>query len=170
MERYTLAWDQKRRDPSAVPIAAYILDTDMGSRVWTQGVIPIAILGSIGTEWDAEIEFDAEVYFNGGASLMNLEPRVLNFSTLTQRMLPVGYDLFAGSGEAERAGFSVTLANEDALLSQMLAEEYVLNKIGRLLLGYVGLDICDYVLKYRGRVVRWTLSGNRQLTIEHLEP
>jgi len=165
----TLAFDQKRLDPNAVPVVAYLLKTPMGTRIWTQGVIPSAIAQNWGTWYDAEVPFDAEAYFDGGLDALEILPRIIGLDPLAQRSVPVGTDLLVALGEGERAGFAVTLANPDGALSNLLAEEYVLGAEGRVMIGYLGLDIADYIEKYRGKVDRWTIEGMRQVRLEHLE-
>lgn len=169
MDPTTLAFDQQRLDPNAIPIVAYLLETSMGPRIWTRGVIPSAIANTEGAYYDAEVPFDADVYFDGGIAALEVLPRVVDFSPLAQRTVPIGTDLLIAMGEAERASFSVSLVNDDSKLSQMLAEEYVLNRLGKVLVGYIGLAITDYIEKYRGRVQRWRIQGTRRVVLEHLE-
>jgi len=169
MEQTTLAFDQARLNPSAVPVVAYVLETPMGTRLWTRGVIPSIVLGVTGVYYDAEVEYDADVYFDGGPNLMELLPRVLEFGSIAKYTALFGSEIIAGIGEGERASFRVSLANEDGKISQFLAEEFVLGQTGRVLVGFLGLDLTDYVEKYRGQVQRWTITGLRQVAFDHLE-
>ena len=169
MEQTTLAFDQARTNPSAAPVVAYVLETPMGSRVWTHGVIPETVLGVTGTYFDADVEYDADVYFDGGDAPMELLPRVLEFGPIAKYTAPFGSEILAGIGEGERASFRVSLANEDGKISQFLAEEFVLGQTGRVLLGFLGLPLTDYIEKYRGQVQRWTITGLRQVSLDHLE-
>lgn len=169
MEQTTVAFDQARLNPSAVPVVAYVLSTPMGARLWTKGVIPSTLQAMTGTYFDAEVLFDADIYFDGGTGMMELLPRVLDFGAIAKYTAPFGSEIVSGIGEGERASFRVTVANEDGKISQFLAEEFVLGQMGRVLLGFLGLDLSDYVEKYRGQVQRWTITGLRQVSFDHLE-
>jgi len=169
MEITTLAFDQARLNPGSVPVVAYVLQTPMGSRLWTQGVIPPTLQAMTGTYFDAEILYDADAYFDGGTGMMELLPRILDFGSIAKYTAPFGSEIIAGIGEGERASFRVSVANEDGKISQFLAEEFVLGQTGRVLMGFLGLDLTDYVEKYRGQVQRWTITGLRQVAFDHLE-
>ena len=167
MEYMSPAFDDKRRDPEAVPVAVYMLLLDMGGRIYTAGDVPTTLL-SEGAYFDASVDFDSDVYFDGGVSAVEIAARVVSFGEVSERSLPIGTEMLQSFGESERSAFELTLSNEDGALSPMLADEILLGRTGMLLLGYVGLGLSDYLEKYRGAVETWTLDGST-LTLTHLE-
>lgn len=169
MLQTTLAFELARQRPDALPVVAYVLETDLGSRLYTSGAIPGALSNADGAPFDAETYLDGDVgYFDAGQTFLEVLPRVVEWGAIDQRTVPLGTELLVALGNAERAGFSVRLGDGGNTLAAMLATEYVHRRIGRVLVGFAGLEIGEYIEPYRGRVTRWTLDAS-SLLIEHLE-
>lgn len=159
MDTTTLNWDSKRAaNEPLLPLV--ILELDMGDRV-IGAVMPPEDSVNFGEAFDADVDFDAEVYFLGGGSAIERSARLLSVDEIGESSQPSQADVLGAVGQAELPVIALELDNGDKAMSTLVGQEYLLNKPVREFVTFAGLGIDDALEKARGRIVRWSLTGRR---------
>lgn len=85
---------------------------------------------------------------------------VARFGTLRESLSPIGDDLISGLKQDEVGSLSLRLNERDDLLARLEAGQGLLWSLGRIMLGFNGLQTPEFADRFQGRVVSYQL--NRQ--------
>ena len=157
MEPRTAAFFAKQqRNRNVVP--QIILRTGLGDRYW--GFVNPAINDPIGTVLDSsqlfitQTEFTAEPILERAARLVSLDP-------LAESNQPLDQDVLGSWGQGQRSVLAYEAHNDDHRMTQMVGQEYILNKNTYLMVGFPNMG-WDYAQqRYKGTVTRVILTKNK---------
>jgi hypothetical protein len=149
------------------PILLFHLSNPHGVRVYSS-MTPDESLAGVESVKRADGTFSAEgeIYAGfGTANIIAVEPRIIDWGEIRESLITYEESLEASWGMAERTQYTIKLDNSDAAISKIASTENLLNAIGELKIGFPGLANNDYMLRFKGRVISFSMDHN-SVTLE----
>lgn len=162
MENIRSNWltEQMRRS-SLLPMVRLALP--MADRLWSFVALDTNAL--VGGYFDADVDYDAEVYFDPGGVYYERSARLLSIDGIEQGVRTFDSAVLGSWGQSERPSIHLTVDNGDGEMSRMIGQEYVLNQSMTTYLTFPSLSASDALSKSVGAVQRWLLTS-KQLQLE----
>ena len=159
----SIEWEAKRRENATlIPLA--VIRTPMGDYFFAPVHSGYDLI-SLGIDYDADVSFDAEEYFDGGAPILERRGRLLSLRGLEERAVSDEADFLASFAQSERPSLSLELENDDGKMSEVAGREYLLGRTCEVYWLFPGLLAAQSPRKFSGKIARWELS-KRALRIE----
>ena len=138
-------------------IPQVVLRSGLGDRVW--GFIHPGINDPIGTVLNSsEVFFDQTQLTD--EPVLERAPRLTALAPLEESNQPLDQDVLGSWGQGQRSILAFEAHNDDQAMTQMVGQEYVLNKDVFLFVGFPNLN-WDYAQqRYKGTVNRIILRKN----------
>lgn len=141
-----------------------VLRTPMGDRVMgiTAPNIGQALSGGY---FDADIDYDADRFFDADGVVLEESDRLLGLSGLSSSLRAVDGAILGSYTSAERGTVTAELHNGDKAMSAVVGQEYVLRQTLTAYATFPGLNVLEAMTKRSARVTRWVLT-KRSLVVE----
>ena len=139
-------------------LAQVVLRSGFGDRVW--GFINPDVNDPIGTVLSStEVEFTQSELTT--EPVLERAPRLVTLEPLTESNQPLDQDVLGSWGQGQRSVLNFEAHNDDGAMTDMVGEEYILNKDVYLFIGFPGLPWDYSQQRYKGTVNRIILTKNK---------
>ena len=166
---YSLSQDfhRARRDRNQAPVVLFCLSNAFGARLYSD-----RHPGQAFADRMASVIADGRRKADGGAKagdgslpLLERGARVLSFGRLRETLAPLKNEILASLKQEEAGSLSLVLSNsgpkDGRPFSRLEARENLLGAMGELSVGYSEVAPQDFMSRFRGRVVSYTLEAER---------
>lgn len=153
---------QLSQESNREPLVVFTLDSGYGRHVFYANPPGQAVLGMLDAHLaDGSHRADGQSLAGDGVyQVLGHGPLVERFGALRESLTPIGDDLISGLKQDEVGSLSLRLNERDDLLSRLESGPGLLWSLGRVLVGYDGLQPREFAGRFQGRVVSYQL--NRQ--------
>ncbi|MBI4800148.1 MAG: hypothetical protein HY794_15760 [Desulfarculus sp.] len=165
MLRVSPNWFKASRLPTARPCILFRLTNAYGQYAFSNLLPDDEMLG-LAEPKRADGSWLADGSATGGAmSQMADGALIKTFGALSEGLSPQTDNLLLGLSQDEMPAITILLANRANLFARLACTQNLLQAVGELLIGFEGIPVREYMLRYRGKVQRVLLTRD-EATLE----